>query len=304
VGFPTPLFFRKNIKEGTMKGRKWFLLGIFLVLMLALTGCGDSSDSDDDSNGTGGTGGGGGFANVVGTMSMPAPSIGNTYIVALDNNLDGGDGFINTTTSTVTTGPSQAYSLGVIPTGSYYLYALVYNSGGSGAPEDGDYYGFYGGTLASPPSSKNAVVTPGDVTLDITLQTWNESGVGTPGGATVSGTLTGLPAGAVGRQYWVVIDNDFDGGNNVLYSTTGTCSSTSQSYTIDNVAAGTYYVYAVVYVVGSGDGPPQDGDYVGIYGGSLSGGLPPSANVTVTDPGPTPNIDMATEECTGGACSE
>jgi hypothetical protein len=115
--------------------------------------------------------------------------------------------------------------------------------------------------------------------------------------ADVSGTLT-LPANASGKTYWVAIDNDIDGGNGVLYETTGTCGTgTKQDYSIPDVYKGTYYIHAIVYVVSSSIGPPSDGDYVGIYGGSLSS-MPTSANATVPSSG-TATFDITLETCSG-----
>jgi hypothetical protein len=289
-----------------MLGRKCFLLGIFLVLMLALTGCGEDSSSDDDNGGSNGNNQGSpSFANVVGTLNMPGTSAGSTYAVLLDNDLDGGNGMVNSTTGTVGAGTAQAYSLGIIRTGSYYLYALVYNSPGpaNGPPEDGDYVGYFGGTLANPPAIPNATVSAGDVTRDLTLQVWNEAGVGTPGTSTVSGNLS-LPVNVTSEPYFVAIDNDFDGGNGVLYSEEGTTPGAPTNtipYSISGVASGTYYVYAVVWVTGDGNDGPTDGDYVGIDGGSLSGGLPGAPTVTITEPDPK-TVNLTMEQCTGGAC--
>jgi hypothetical protein len=116
------------------------------------------------------------------------------------------------------------------------------------------------------------------------------------GSATVTGTLT-LPLAADGKDYWVAVDNDMDGGNGVLYSTTGTCGATIyQDYSISDVSSGTYYVYAVVYAASSSIGPPADGDYVGFYGG-----FPFSANATVPGSG-TATFDMTMVPCIGGSC--
>lgn len=99
------------------------------------------------------------------------------------------------------------------------------------------------------------------------------------GTGSISGTLN-LPAPAAGRQYAVLIDNDIDGDNGSVALTFGTCGSgLSHSYSISDVAAGTYFVYAVVFLT-SNSGPPQSGDYVGISGGTFSN-PPAQANVTV-----------------------
>jgi len=99
-------------------------------------------------------------------------------------------------------------------------------------------------------------------------------------GATVSGTLS-LPADASGQTYYVLIDNDVDGGNGFVKAATNTCGSgTTIHYSISDVPAGTYYVYAVVFIVGDPQDEPQAGDFIGIYGTTLSGPLPaPNAQV-------------------------
>ena len=96
---------------------------------------------------------------------------------------------------------------------------------------------------------------------------------GGDGYATVVGTLT-LPAAAAGRPYAVLLDNDTNGDNGSVREVSGTCGSgTEQAYTITNVPAGTYYVYAAVGVVSNLTQGPQTGDYYGFYGtgGSVPG---------------------------------
>jgi len=93
-------------------------------------------------------------------------------------------------------------------------------------------------------------------------------------GATVNGTLS-LPAEASGQPYYVLIDHDLDGGNGFVMAVTNTCGSgTTTAYSISGVPAGTYYVYAVVFVVGNPQDEPQAGDFVGVYGSTLSAPLP------------------------------
>jgi len=75
------------------------------------------------------------------------------------------------------------------------------------------------------------------------------------------------------------VDNDTFGDNGVVAYTVGSCDgSTAISYTINNVPAGTYYVYAVAFVVGDPNAAPVPGDYVGFY----PAGYPPAtANVVI-----------------------
>jgi len=81
--------------------------------------------------------------------------------------------------------------------------------------------------------------------------------------ATVSGTVT-LPASVVDVDYIVIVDTDMDGGNGFTGSATGTVTGTTFDYSIADIPAGDYYIYAVVYASG-GDagGEPVDGDYFG-----------------------------------------
>ena len=97
---------------------------------------------------------------------------------------------------------------------------------------------------------------------------------------TLSGTIT-LPSDAEGKEYVIAIDKDLNGDNGFSYSKAGNCGAgITMSYNIADVEPGTYYVYAVVFVMGNSAAGPQAGDYVGMYGGSLSN--PPSApNVTI-----------------------
>jgi hypothetical protein len=100
---------------------------------------------------------------------------------------------------------------------------------------------------------------------------------------TVNGTLI-LPEEAVNKEYVVIVDNDTEGDNGWAAATVGTCGSgTAVDYSITNVPAGTYYVYAVVRIVSAHDSPAEDGDYFGFYG---SGTAPPDkANAMVPDSG-------------------
>ncbi len=118
----------------------------------------------------------------------------------------------------------------------------------------------------------------------------NSSSTGGGGvSATVVGTLT-LPAAAADRPYAVLVDNDTDGDNGTIRAVFGTCGSgTEQAYTINNVPAGTYYVYAAVGVVSNLQQGPQPGDYYGYYG--TGGSAPGSPNATVPSSG-TETLDI------------
>jgi hypothetical protein len=112
--------------------------------------------------------------------------------------------------------------------------------------------------------------------------------------ATVAGNLV-LPLEAPGKNYAVLVDNDFDGDNGQIKLVTGTCGSgTNVNYSISNVPAGTFYIYAAVFVVSDGSSGPQSGDYVGIYGGTLTN-PPNQANASVPSSG-TVTIDITLEK--------
>lgn len=106
----------------------------------------------------------------------------------------------------------------------------------------------------------------------------------TSGSATVKGTLT-FPAPAPGKFGAVLIDNDTNGDNGYKYAAGGTCGSgTTQTYTFNDIPTGTYYIYAVVFVVGDTTQGPQSGDYYGIYGGTMNN-PPNSPNASVPSSG-------------------
>jgi len=107
---------------------------------------------------------------------------------------------------------------------------------------------------------------------------------GGTGSTTVKGTLT-LPAAADGKTLFVAIDYDRNGDNGFNYSGTGTCGAgTTENYSISNVVADNYYIYAVVFVVGNPSQGPQSGDYLGFYGGTISN-PPNSPNASVPSSG-------------------
>jgi hypothetical protein len=114
------------------------------------------------------------------------------------------------------------------------------------------------------------------------------------GATTVTGTLT-LPSEANGQEYWVLIDNDTNGDNGHIDATVGTCGSgTTVDYSLSNVPAGTYYVYAGVRVVSDFDSPPEDGDYFGFYG---TGSIPPIAANAVVPALGTVTFDITLSLC-------
>lgn len=217
---------------------------------------------------------------VSGTLTLPQPAPGHEYVVMVDEDSDGGNGYVAMTSGVCGEGTSVEFSADDVPPGDYYVYAAVRMVSTAGnPPEDGDYYGILGGTLSNPPSQPNVEVpASGSVVCNITLDV-----LGAPP-VTVTGTLT-LPAAAPGKTYFVSVDNDFNGDNGYVEITTGTCGSgTTVGYEIEDVPAGDYYVYAGVWVAGTYGHRPEDGDYLGIYGGTVD--APPSQpNVEVPSTG-------------------
>jgi len=122
----------------------------------------------------------------------------------------------------------------------------------------------------------------GSTDFDFDSLTSNESLV-IDGAATVTGTLT-LPAEANGKEYIVIVDNDTEGDNGWINATVGTCGSgTTVDYSITDVLAGTYYVYAVVRNVSAHDSPAEYGDYIGFYGTGIN--PPTNANAVIPSSG-------------------
>jgi len=100
---------------------------------------------------------------------------------------------------------------------------------------------------------------------------------------TVKGTLT-LPVAADGKEWFVLIDTDRNGEQYVAL-VEGTCGTgTTVNYSFSNIAAGTYYIYAVVRITSAHGTPPDDADYMGIYGGTLNS-PPANPNAEITSEG-------------------
>jgi len=113
-----------------------------------------------------------------------------------------------------------------------------------------------------------------------------------PEKATVTGTLN-LPEDAAGKTWAVLFDSDIDGGNGYAFMGMGTCpSGTEVPYSVSDVATGTYYLYAIVFVGGDFTEGPQFGDFVGIYGGQYPDNAPASPNAQVTSGTNTFDIDL------------
>ena len=132
-----------------------------ILISIILTSCGDDNPTTVNT------------ATVNGTLTLLAEANGRPYSVFIDNDTNGGNGYIRITTGTCGAGTEVNYSITNVPSGTYYAYAVVFVvSDGTHEPQSGDYYGFYnpGGSSDTPPNEPNAVVTSEDtVTFDITL---------------------------------------------------------------------------------------------------------------------------------------
>jgi hypothetical protein len=103
-----------------------------------------------------------------------------------------------------------------------------------------------------------------------------------PTNATVDGTVT-IPSAAPGAVWLVFIDDDTNFANGTIEEIMGVCgASTAIDFTIYNVPAGTFYLYAAVDVDNSMGF--SNGDYLGFYGGTDTN-PPSSANATVPSSG-------------------
>jgi hypothetical protein len=113
-----------------------------------------------------------------------------------------------------------------------------------------------------------------------------------PETATVTGALN-LPDDAAGKTWAVILDNDINGDNGYAFLGMGLCGSgTEVTYSVSDVTTGTYYLYAVVFVVSDGSQGPQFGDFIGIYGGEYPDNAPASPNAQIKSGTNTFDIDL------------
>ncbi len=80
-----------------------------------------------------------------------------------------------------------------------------------------------------------------------------------------------LPQSAPGQYFELYIDNDIDPGNGFVAKHKGNCGPDPVFKHSFNVKPGDYYIYAAVDANGNGfhENGPDQGDFVGIYGGSF-----------------------------------
>jgi len=102
-----------------------------------------------------------------------------------------------------------------------------------------------------------------------------------------------IPADAAGKTGVIIFDNDSDPSNGFVKEYVHTLSSgTNFDVILDDVPAGTYYLFGAVFVVGTYGNDPGVGDYIGVYG-ATSPNIPTHANAIVPASGTvTFNFDL------------
>jgi hypothetical protein len=259
----------------TKTAKKIFLLTFFsAAISLLAAGCFMTiSDKLEDEYKSG---------SVSGTISLEdGGSLNGSsfYMAAVDSDTDGGNGWIKENKGTVNSAiavTSVDYMISNVPAGLHYLWAIVCFSACTDGPTTSDYYSVYSGQITISPDQ--------DLKADLKLAKYTGQG-GSTGTAQVTGTLT-LPAAQPGKTYSVAIDTDTNGDNGNVKAIQGTCQSPNTlTYTMTGVPAGTFYIYAVVFVSGATVGPPGTGDYLGFYGCTYGdSGCPLStSNLTITE---------------------
>ncbi len=230
---------------------------------------------------------------VSGTIALPSDATGKKYYVGIDSNDDGGDG-MNYITGTVS-GSTIDYSVGGIPAGTYFMHLVVdvddsWGDEEAGPVANGDYWAFYGMTGGNPPESATLVID-GDRTVDLTAVTFvSETGEGTN---TVSGTIT-LPVSVSEKTYYICLDTNLNGDDGMEGFLSEQVTGTSINYSFSNVSDGTYYLYAIVDMDGSGEGI-SSGDYW-MFNGMVNSN--PSTAESIDVAGDV-SVDMTLEAYTG-----
>lgn len=210
---------------------------------------------------------------VTGNITMPALQTGRTIRVSFYSSLADLSSPDNSFTGTCTANP-MPYSL-TLSAGSYYAVAVVDvdNNSMTLSPNAGDYAGVYGAVWPAWPGAKNAAVSASSTAFDISLVT---------AGNNITGTIT-IPADQTGKQFWVLLDQDTNGGNSnyAAIEMVACPAGTAIPYGMVVLIPGTYYLYGGVNVDNS-NGPPNSGDYIGFYGVSAPYYASPSSpNVTI-----------------------
>jgi len=144
-----------------------FFLPCILLSLIIFSGIISCSDDNitNESNAT-----------IAGTLTLPFEADGKTWGVLIDNDLDGGNGYIKIGQGTCGTGTNISYSIDDIPKGTYYVYAFVFIvSDGSHGPQNGDLLGVYGGQYPNNlPAAPNANISSSNLNFDIDLVVMQE----------------------------------------------------------------------------------------------------------------------------------
>jgi uncharacterized protein (DUF2141 family) len=252
-------------------------LALSSLLSVSMCGCSSGSSGDDPDPSE--------KAVVEGTILLPLSVTDTAYKVIVDSDADGTNGATAIETGTIT-GDTISYSISDVDAGTYYVYCLVDVDGSSGAPNTGDYFGVYAGKNGAgtfsdyfPASANVTVPSTGTVSFSFVAYSYSVP----TGSTTVSGTVS-LPASVSNKTYYVVIDANTSKSDGYASIASGATSGSSISYTLEYVDAGTYYIYCLVDVDGSG--APTANDYFGAYGGT-GYNFPSGANLVVPASGTT-----------------
>ena len=177
-----------------------------------------------------------GSGSVSGSITVPSTDSGKTYFVFVDNDINPANGWIGYATSISDGSGTISYLFSDIAAGSYYVYAVMYGDSTTAmrTQKAGDYTG--GNTVTVMEGATATCNFPLTLVGDTT----------TTAGA-VSGTIT-VPSTDSGKTYFVFVDNDTNPANGFINSATGTSDGSGMiSYSFSDLAAGSYYVYAVMY---------------------------------------------------------
>ena len=113
---------------------------------------------------------------IEGTLNLPFEANGKTWGVLIDNDLDGGNGYIKIEMGTCGAEMNISYSIDDVPKGIYYIYAFIFIvSDGSQGPQNGDLVGVYGGQYPdNRPTSPNADISSSNQIFNIDLYVMQE----------------------------------------------------------------------------------------------------------------------------------
>ena len=130
-----------------------------LIIFSGIFSCSDDSITNESN------------ATIEGTLNLPFEANGKTWAVLIDNDIDGGNGYIKIGMGTCGTGTNISYSIDDIPKGIYYVYALIFIvSDGNQGPQIGDLIGIYGGQYPNNmPAGPNADISLNNQNFDINL---------------------------------------------------------------------------------------------------------------------------------------